>query len=79
MAKALTLNQGSLRAPRRSITIQVLAAHKLNVAWAKAADIQPFFYYQFYTFDERYSHNSQGANPRFEDTMTYEVLFDAKA
>ena len=41
--------------------------------------MQPFFFYQFYTFEDRYSHTSAGVNPRFNDTFSYEVLVDSKA
>ena len=47
--------------------------------YGNATQVLPFFYYQFYTFDERYSHNAIGVNPQFNDTKSYEVLFDAKA
>ena len=40
--------------------------------------MMPFFYYQFYNFDERYSITASGNNPTFEDTSNYEVEFDAK-
>lgn len=43
------------------------------------SDVSPFFYYQFFTFDERYSSNSSGINPRFDDSYSYEVTFDARA
>ena len=46
---------------------------------ANGKEVRPFFYYQFYTFEELYSHNSVGPNPKFEDTKSYEVTFDAKA
>ena len=41
--------------------------------------MQPFFFYQFYTFEDRYSSSSSGVNPRFNDTFSYEVLLDSKA
>lgn len=41
--------------------------------------MSPFFFYQFYTFDDRYSSNSIGTSPKFNDTFSYEVLVDAKA
>jgi hypothetical protein len=50
----------------------------LAVKYGDVVNISPFFYYQFYDFDERYSPTSAGKNPIFEDTMSYEVLFDAK-
>ncbi len=46
--------------------------------YGDAVNISPFFYYQFYDFDERYSATAAGKNPIFEDTQNYEVLFDAK-
>ena len=47
--------------------------------YAEISDVAPFFYYQFFTFDERYSTNGQGVNPRFDDTYSYEVTFDSRA
>ena len=50
-----------------------------KVPYASVSDICPFFFYQFYTFEDRYSHNAVGVNPKFNDTFSYEVEFDAKA
>ena len=63
---------------RKLITVQVVAGKDLKVKYGQIAHIQPFFYYQFYTFEERYSSTGQGPNPVFEDTQNYEVVFDAK-
>jgi hypothetical protein len=56
-----------------------LGATNLKVKYADITDIAPFFYYQFFTFDERYSGNGAGVNPKFNDTFSYEVFFDSKA
>ena len=40
--------------------------------------IVPFFYYQFYTFDEHYSATLAGANPIYQDEKGYEIDFDDK-
>lgn len=79
MTKAAQLNLGSLQPPKRMITIQVVAAHSLKFKYSEVSDVAPFFYYQFFTFDERYSSNSAGVNPRFDDSYSYEVTFDARA
>ena len=63
MKKAVQYNQQSLRAPRRLVSIQIVECKNLTVGYSQLRDIQPFFYYQFYTFDERYSHNALGVNP----------------
>lgn len=57
------------------MTIRIIKAENLTMG----KDVKPFFYYQFYTFEELYSHNSIGPNPKFEDTKAYEVTFDARA
>jgi len=48
------------------------------VKYGDVVNIAPFFYYQFYDFDERYSTTASGKNPSFDDTQPYEVMFDAK-
>lgn len=61
------------------VTISVVAAHNIKVKYSNVSEIAPFFYYQFFTFDERYSTNSSGINPRFEDSYSFEVTFDSRA
>lgn len=73
------MSLGTLSPPRRLVSIQIVAAHSLKMKYAELSDVAPFFYYQFYTFDERYSKNSAGINPRFDDSYSYEVTFDARA
>lgn len=68
-----------LKSSRNLVTINVLGCTELKAAFAALDTIQPFFYYQFYTFEERYSHNGTGINPKFDDVMSYEVMFDPKA
>ena len=46
--------------------------------YSDISNVSPFFFYQFYTFDDRYSSNSVGVNPSFNDTYSYEVMVDAK-
>jgi First C2 domain of RPGR-interacting protein 1 len=60
------------------VTVQIVGCKDLSVKYGDVVQISPFFYYQFYNFDERYSATSAGKNPIFEDTMSYEVVFDAK-
>ena len=69
----VTLNQR-----KKMITIQVVGARDLKVKYGDVANVSPFFYYQFYDFDERYSATAIGKSPLFEDTQNYEVIFDAK-
>lgn len=57
----------------------MVAATGLTTAYSDTVNMSPFFFYQFYTFDDRYSSNSAGTNPKFNDSMNYEVLVDAKA
>jgi predicted RNA methylase len=38
----------------------------------------PFFYYQFFTFDEHYSKTLSGPNPIFNDEITFDVKMDPK-
>lgn len=80
MTKAIATNpMGNLRANKKLVTINILGAKQLKVPYSNVTDVAPFFYYQFFTFDERYSHNGAGTNPVFDDTFSYEVMFDAKA
>ena len=53
---------------KKLITIQIVQCNDLRVKYGKIAQIQPFFYYQFYNQDERYSMTAAGENPKFEDT-----------
>jgi len=61
------------------VTIQVISCQNLVIPFSKVSEAMPFFWYQFYTEDEHTSHNGAGVNPRFEDTQSFEVLFDSKA
>lgn len=70
---------GSVKPQKKLVTISVVAAHNLKTAYSNTVDMSPFFFYQFYTFDDRYSCNSIGTSPKFNDTFSYEVLVDAKA
>mmetsp|Transcript_32115 Transcript_32115/g.31434 ORF Transcript_32115/g.31434 Transcript_32115/m.31434 type:complete len:145 (-) Transcript_32115:316-750(-) len=40
---------------RKIISMQVLSCTELKVRYGDVAKIAPFFYYQFYSFDEKYS------------------------
>jgi len=51
------LSLGTLAPPKRLVSIQIVAAHNLKMKYAEISDVAPFFYYQFFTFDERYSTN----------------------
>ena len=51
----------------------------MKTRYADVSNISPFFFYQFYTFDDRYSANTVGVNPQFNDTYSYEMLVDSKA
>jgi len=62
-----------------TVTIQVLGCKDLKAANEGVSSIAPFFYYQFYTFDERYSHTAAGRNPKFNDTVSHNVIFDEGA
>ena len=80
MQKNIVLNSHlSVKSTKRLITITVVGCQGLKVPYGDIAQVAPFFFYQFYTFDDRYSHNGSTTNPRFNDTQSYEVLFDAKA
>ena len=80
MQKNIVLNSHlSVKSTKRLITITVVGCQGLKVPYGDIAQVAPFFFYQFYTFEDRYSHNGSTTNPRFNDTQSYEVLFDAKA
>ena len=72
-------NLGSIRPVKKLIIITVVGCQDLEVKYSAISNVQPFFFYQFYTFEDRYSHNGVGANPTFNDTYSYEVLYDEKA
>ena len=63
---------------KKNIIIHIVGCKDLTVKYGDVVNIAPFFYYQFYDFDERYSTTAGGKNPSFEDTQPYEVTFDAK-
>jgi len=60
------------------VTINILGARNLKTKYT-STQIAPFFYYQFFSFDEVYSSNGVGNNPKFNMSKVYEVSFDAKA
>ena len=70
---------GSVKPQKKLVTITIVGAKGLKTRYADMSNVSPFFFYQFYTFDDRYSANSVGLNPQFNDTYSYEVLVDAKA
>ena len=61
------------------VTITIIGADGLKLRHADTRDVQPFFFYQFYTFDDHYSKSSKGTEPQFNDTRSFEVVFDEKA
>lgn len=63
---------------KKLITVQVVGGRDLKSKYSGLTPLAPFFFYQFYNFDERYSHTAAGDAPVFEDTQNYEVMFDAK-
>ena len=70
---------GSVKPAKKLVTITIKGAKGLKTAYSDTVTMSPFFFYQFYTFDDRYSQTSSGANPEFNDTYSYEVLVDSKA
>jgi len=69
---------GSVKPQKKLVTVSIVGASGLKTRYADVSNVSPFFFYQFYTFDDRYSANSVGLNPKFNDTYSYEVLVDAK-
>ena len=61
---------------KKFITIRVEEARDLESKASKS--VIPFFYYQFYTFDEHYSPTIAGKNPIFQDEKGFEIEFDDK-
>lgn len=61
------LQDVDIKSRKKLITIQIVGAKDIKVKYSGISKIAPFFYYQFYTFDERYSSTSTGDNPIFED------------
>jgi len=59
------------------VTINIVGGRDLKVRDADVTyQIAPFFYYQFFTFDESYSHTATGTNPTFQDARSYTMVFD---
>ena len=76
--KFIDTNQQSRKAVKKLVTISVIAAHNLKSKHSDIGGIAPFFYYQFYTEEDKMSATKHGRNPIFRDEQSYEVLFDAK-
>jgi len=57
----------AMQSRRKLVTVQIVGCKDLQVKYGDVANISPFFYYQFYDFDERYSPTALGKNPTFED------------
>jgi len=56
-----TTGLGSIKAQKKLVTIQIVGAKNLKVMYQEVApNISPFFFYQFYTFDDKYSANAVG-------------------
>ena len=66
-----TTGAASATANLKNVVITVLDCKGLVSKLSK--NPIPFFYYQFFNFDEHYSQTLNGANPIFNDEMTYEV------
>jgi hypothetical protein len=79
MTRAAQNNTGALAPAKLEVTIKVKAAFNLSFPYSDVSDVAPFFYYQFFTFDERYSANAAGVNPRFDDVQSFPVTMDARA
>ena len=60
MTKNISLNpkMGSIRPVKKLITITIVGCQNLKIQYASLSDVAPFFFYQFYTFEDRFSHNS---------------------
>jgi hypothetical protein len=65
--------------PRRKIiNIQVVACNDLKAKFGEVTKMAPFFYYQFYTFDEVYSATRDGPHPEFNEVKEFVLTFDGK-
>ena len=64
------------RAGKVTVTIEIPGCRDLRGSHGDVSQIAPFFYYQFYTFDERYSHTGAGPNPLFNDARSYTLAWD---
>ena len=68
---------GSLTANKRQVvTVQILGCKDLKCRSGSAAQMAPFFHYQFFTFPERLSHTAAGPAPVFQDSAPYTMDFD---
>lgn len=67
---------GSTLGRKYIVTIQVQGCKDLQVDYADTSKVAPFFYYDFFTFGERYSTTAVGCNPKFGDSRSYTMDFD---
>lgn len=71
VANMQAANPATAAATMKNVVISVIDCKGLVSKLSK--NPIPFFYYQFFTFDEHYSQTLNGANPIFNDEMTFEV------
>lgn len=80
MQKNVVLNSSAAsKSLKKLVTITVVGCKSLKLPYQDVANVAPFFFYQFYTFEDRYSNNGSTVHPRFNDVNSYEVVFDSKA
>ena len=61
---------------QRIITIQVIKCRDLQTKTSDVSKIAPYFTYQFYTYDEKYSLTTRGQNPVYHDSQSYTMTMD---
>ena len=61
---------------RRIINILIKNCEGISSQASKKKALSVFVYYQFYTCQDHYSKSSSGNNPIFEDSHSYEIIFN---
>ena len=71
--KAENLN---FKSNQKIVTIQVVKCKDLQTKSSDVTKIAPYFTYQFYTYDEKYSMTTRGPNPAYHDSQSYALTLD---
>ena len=63
---------------KKIVTIEIGQGFGLSTRYSGVTNIRPFFYFQFYTFDEYYSRVYDGPNPNFGEMKSYDIMYNQR-
>ena len=66
----------NLKNNQKIITISVLKCFNLQTKSSDVTKIAPYFTYQFFTYEEKYSLTTRGCNPVYHDSQSYTLTLD---